>query len=401
MCKRTHLGRWLIPPAACLALTVLAVPVAAQTVEQLEARVADFEIRLRDAKAALDASEAADMSTDLDTIRAGNLTIIGTPQDLAFLRPGIEPAWQSLRESLGSDSSLIDEMPLTVSRTEVEESTRVNMPRLLGYLVRILGISLGSDEPRLMGYAVGVTVDPDATMVANVRTSFDPKADESAQLLIDAVWSAIGRLMPPEVVAWSGPDVRLTDVTGTHSVYQDVLTSTVRTGPLCLEGDSHRCQNGLGLTQQEPLDAWYDAEDLQHWVALSHADSRFYPTMARKQRECVDGNLIEACGDFLRKLIGRDLPPPFDVQGRRLALAVAVDLGGDGAIGRLLNSEGSMPERLEMVAGAPLDTITHRWREVVVSAAGQSVVLSATTGAFALVWVVLFGVVGARSAQWW
>lgn len=107
-----------------------------------------------------------------------------------------------------------------------------------------------------------MTVPPDDDMVANVRTSLDPGAEESAQLLIDAAWSAIGQLLPREVVSWGGSDARPARVVRTATVYRDVLTSTVRVGAECLKGDVRRCQDGLGLSPAGELDAWYDAEDL-------------------------------------------------------------------------------------------------------------------------------------------
>ncbi len=386
---------------AGVTLALVATPSFGQTVEELTDRVAEFELRWQDARRVLEASEAAARPTaPLDTIRAGRLTVIGTEGDLSLLRPGIAPAWDALRESLGSDTSLLDRVPLTVTRREVRAQTKVNMPTLLWYLLRILGEPPLSDVPLLVGYAIGVTVPPDDDMVANVRTSLDPGAEESAQLLIDAAWGAIGQLLPPEVVAWGGSDARPARVVRTATVYRDVLTSTVRVGAECLKGDVRRCQDGLGLSPAEEFDAWYDAEDLRRWVAGYRPDPWGYATPSLRHRECVDDNVIDACRDFLHGRLGNVLKPPFDLQSRQLALAVAVDMGGDGAIGRLVRSDGSMAQRLESVAGAPLDAITSRWRAAAVEAAGQSIVLSPATAVFALMWVLLFGMAGARNAQW-
>lgn len=386
---------------AGVTLTLVATPSFGQTVEELTDRVAQFELRWQDARRVLEASEAAARPTaPLDTIRAGRLAIIGTEEDLSLLRPGIAPAWDALRESLGSDTSLLDRVPLTVTRREVRAQTKVNMPTLLWYLLRILGEPPLSDVPLLVGYAIGVTVPPDDDMVANVRTSLDPGAEESAQLLIDAAWSAIGQLLPREVVAWGGSDARPARVVRTATVYRDVLTSTVRVGAECLKGDVRRCQDGLGLSPAGEFDAWYDAEDLRRLVARYDEDAWGYRSMALEHSQCVDRNLIHACSYYLYRRSGGVLEPPFGIQGRRLALAVAVDMGGDGAIGRLVRSDGSMSQRLESVAGAPLDAITDRWRETLVKAAGQSVVLSSATAGFAVLWILLLGVAGMRNAAW-
>ena len=154
------------------------------------------------------------------------------------------------------------------------------------------------------------------------------------------------------------------------------------------------------MSQVKAFAAGYDPADLRRLVALYSPDTTYYPTLARKHRECVDQDVVESCRNFLRSRKGEDLGPPFSVHSRRLVLAVAVDMGGDGAIGRLVRSEGDLADRLESVAGAPLDTITARWREAVVAAAGHSVVLSRNTAAFALLWVLALGLVGVRNARW-
>ena len=114
----------------------------------------------------------------------------------------------------------------------------------LYYLAWVFGLTSRSDDVDVVGYTFGVTVDSGA-MVANVRMSLEPSADEMTRLLIDAVWSSVGSLIPQEIIAWSGRDSRLLDATGTHAVYRNVLTSTVHTGLLCLAGDVRRCQDGL------------------------------------------------------------------------------------------------------------------------------------------------------------
>lgn len=385
---------------AGVTLVLAATPSLGQTVEELEDRVAEFELRWQEARRVLEASEAAARPTaPLDTVRAGRLTVIGTEKDLSFLRSGIAPAWDALRESLGSDTSLLDRVPLTVTRTEARVPNQGNVP-IVRNLLRSLGKPPPSDGPSLVGYAIGVTVPPGGNMIANVRTSLDPGPEELAQLLIAASWSAIGQLLPREVVAWRGSDAPLAHGVRASSVYWNVLTSTVRAGAECISGDLHRCQDGLGLTPAEEFDAWYDAEDLRRWVATYEEDTWGYRTMALERRQCVERNLTHACSYYLYRRFGGILKPPFDVRSRQLALAVAVDMGGDGAIGRLVRSDGSMAQRLESVAGAPLDVITDRWRETVVQAAGQSVVLSSATAVFAVLWILLLGVAGMRNAEW-
>ena len=386
---------------AGVTLVLAATPSFGQTVEELEDRVAEFELGWQDAKRLLEASEAAARPTvPLDTVRAGSLTVIGTEGDLSLLRPGIAPAWSALRESLGSDTSLLDRVPLTVTRREARVPNNGNMPMLLWNLLRSLGKPPPADGPVLVGYAIGVTVPPGDNMIANVRTSLDPGPKELAQLFIDASWSAIGRLLPREVVAWGGSNAPLAHVARASSVYRNVLTSTVRAGAECLRGDVHRCQDGLGLSPAEEFDAWYDAEDLRRLVASYDEDAWGYRSAALEYRQCLDRNLIHACSYYLYRRFGGVLEPPFGIQGRQLALAVALDMGGDGAIGRLVRSDGSMAQRLESVAGAPLDAITDRWRETVVKAAGQSVVLSSATAGFALLWILLLGIAGMRNAKW-
>jgi len=389
-----------------LTLTILFVTVGAssglaQSITELEARGAELEHRMEAAKNALEAREAMALPVTLDTLRMGPFTVLGTEADLVVLVPGAVMAWTMLRSELGADTTLLSRVPITVARHALLPSADARLTRAARSFLNRTDVSGWIPDPQpAVGYGFRFTIPPEDHLIANLRTSLDPDPEESARVLVDAAWSAIATLIPREVVSWAGSDARLSKMTGTRWIYRGVLTSTVRIGVDCLKGSIVRCQDGLGLTPAGQVDAWYDPEDVQRWVVSTDKRIWWSPVLQTTYDRCVESKVIEACREYLRQRYGGYRVPPFDTESRQLALAVAVTTGGEGAIGRLVRSEGSMVERLESVAGVPLDSITVRWRRAVLDASGQSVVLNRATSGFALLWIFVFWALARRGLPW-
>lgn len=118
--------------------------------------------------------------------------------------------------------------------------------------------------------------------------------------------------------------------------------------------------------------------------------------------DCVGGD-VEACAVLLR-LRERELPSVPErpiLTARRSLMQVALEMGGDGAYGRMLSAQGgTVADQLAAAAGGPSDTVLRRWHTAVTAARPESTILTKKGAWMAFFWVVLFVAVASRSSRW-
>jgi hypothetical protein len=117
-------------------------------------------------------------------------------------------------------------------------------------------------------------------------------------------------------------------------------------------------------------------------------------------RLCVSGGDDRACVEVLEAswyLVDQPLSP----MARQTLLRVALQNGGAGAFGRLVQGD-SLPlvDRLASSAALPADSLIARWHRAIIAARPTGSVLSRAGGWTAFVWVVVLGVVAMRSTRW-
>jgi hypothetical protein len=82
-------------------------------------------------------------------------------------------------------------------------------------------------------------------------------------------------------------------------------------------------------------------------------------------------------------------------------IGLALERGGDGAWARLLEDPDMPPEEaLVYAAGVPLVELVSEWRAWVVSNRPQVYAGLTGTSALALLWILLFAALAARSTRW-
>lgn len=118
--------------------------------------------------------------------------------------------------------------------------------------------------------------------------------------------------------------------------------------------------------------------------------------------DCIGGD-VEPCAALLR-LHERDLPSIPErplLMARRVLMQVALEMGGEGAYGRMLSAQGgTVGDQLAAAAAVPVDTVLRRWHTAVMAARPESTILTKKGAWMAFFWVVLFVAVASRSSRW-
>jgi len=181
--------------------------------------------------------------------------------------------------------------------------------------------------------------------------------------------------------------------------YVELASSWARVGRECLVGDMEGCRLTLGLEPaDDPLYQWYDADDRRRLVERKALGARMVP---RIRTECLEYESDEACDTLLSSLARHEIPPPISVTPRRGFYLMALDLGGDGAYGRLVQSADlTIETRFSRVTGMVMDSVLIHWHAAVIDAAPKRVAGNRWAGVTSLAWVLVFTFAATRSRRW-
>jgi hypothetical protein len=94
------------------------------------------------------------------------------------------------------------------------------------------------------------------------------------------------------------------------------------------------------------------------------------------------------------------LPVPASLQARAALTRLAIQLGGSGAVERMLEGDREPLERLSVAARMPVDSLISRWQTSARTIRASSRDLSAEIVLGALFWSVALGALSLRSSRW-
>ena len=201
--------------------------------------------------------------------------------------------------------------------------------------------------------------------------------------------------------------------------YRVIATTSSRVTRNCIAGDVPACGSALGLDAPmyprgperrtlegvtrweedtlERMHAWYTPDERRSMVVQF---SRRYgdPPAGVNWRPCVDDHVLQACDELLRA-VPHGPPLPGSVRGT--LLAYALQQGGRGAWGRLLeNPEVTPTEALEYASAMPIGDLLSGWRAMVISARPDTYRSLVPRLALAMLWVLFFIFLTTRSTRW-
>jgi hypothetical protein len=312
-------------------------------------------------------------SVTVDTVRAGPFTVIADEPVAELMNRAVPIAWETLREALGSDSMLAAVKPIhfaSGSSRRVEPSEHV-----------ISGPWIDEDLP------LDDVVD---RIIATVGRELSQALAERNRL-----WLSVGPLtrVAAERRGWSW-------VTRYQMVYLELATSASAVGRRCHAGDLAACRSALQLDSvSDPMREWYDAADRRRLIRRAAPRWRWRPT--EELRLCIEAEDDLACETLARDRFEQAGLRPISPLANHTLLETAVQLGGDGAYGRMIRNEvSSVADWIAAVADAPADSVVAHWHSQVVATRPDRARLTATGGWGAVAWVLVLVAAATRSTRW-
>lgn len=315
-----------------------------------------------------------------DTLRVGIFRVATSPE----LRPLVEPVARQLSRELqprldGPSRDSLLNWVVSVRRLHPDER------RYFGPVPYLISVGRGND---LWG---GLTGDgfmrPEA-----MRSSLEALVSSAATASFDAAlraWIYNGPVSPIAPNATVERDARL-----------ELAVAESHPARRCVSGDLRQCAAILALRGRpaDPLHQWYAPPDYQALVSrirLAPGDGRVAPTL---QRRCLAAELA-ACERLLTSLAPDRIPPPVMEGPRLMLLREALELGGNGALGRLRPSTADVGARLAAASGVSEDSLLASWRRRMVAPRGANVRPPAGVAIASAAWMVALAGVAMRRTR--
>jgi len=327
-----------------------AVPAAAQTVAQQQARVDSLGARMQSLDARLDSLGRLDETIEVERVR-----FVVRPEYRAQAQEAARLALDTLARILGpTDRHLLDGW--------VTSELRNGWPGSDGRTRAVAGVVRAAGEQRLQPLS-------------------------GTQL---RAWSR-----------WWTPEAY-----DLQRAYLDLVTAPAAAATRCFEGDLDACAGVLDVVPvTDPWRELLSADDRRAWATNRREWMLSLPgpqgeRRAEQHHRCVDEREDQACLALLRDALV-DFPPLVSARTPRSVILVARRLGGDGAFSRLLaDTTAALGVRLAAAAGVPLDSLLRTWHGAVLAAAPPPTRAGTRSAWTSVLVVVALCGLALRSTRW-
>lgn len=349
----------------------------AQTREELSARIDSLLPVLRVAEKRADVADSLKIvetmkrdSPPTREIEVGPLTVVAVEGQAELARSVLGEVWAGFAPFVGDGGSAFEDEIFTF------HVYRHFRPNGYGVYVSAPGKRIRRVEIKAL-YGRERLREKAASLIAEVLNQ-----------RLDPEMKSWGRLEPP----WG--------LQGDDWIYRRLVTSPAIPARECFEGRIDACWEAVGVVEagEDLWDRWYTP-----LARLNRARRAKLSEIEPENRElwsrCVRERLDEACRTFLEQEEGGP-EPPLSRAVRSSLLMFALQEGGEGAYERLLESRGTMRERLARAAGMDPDAVMRGWRERVLAARPEPQGTSGRSRTAALAWLALFGFLATRSTRW-
>jgi len=347
-----------------------AAPAGAQTVEELETRVANARVALVAATAAEDFARGT-----LDSVRIGPLRLLGHPELLVRSQPAIQQAWNKLERALGSDTAVVGGLLIFL----YEDPNLTTFSGVAG-AVRVGDIGPPST----------FTGAPEHVQPLRILREYPANAVAGSieRVVYDYIFHSI---MPESARDWLEGPTSFDPVTSGEwtGSYIALAMSDLTMGHRCFQGNIDACAKALWLTVSEtPNVDWFTPAEAQTLAQLSRAFTA---------SQCAAAGDVTQCTEFLRTTFPK---PPLDYSSRQRLFRLALEVGGEGAIRRFLLAPHEIEAQLEAASGTDLGSLVEAWTTRVHDAAPPSSAFSTRSGTATVIWILVVFGVALRSSRW-
>ena len=340
---------------------------------------------------------------------------------LARLRLASDSALDRLKrydDSIRAANATLDSVQVGPLRMMVEPSLKALATRAGQIALDTLRPRLGSTIERVRRYSYVLRVErftqwrndkPDSNVVIEAYGRVGPAIMNIRQRYDTSLVASSIRMYVPylvvrdvslQFIGWMGGFVSLDSLNRDDwkTIRFGLVSSRAVVGRRCYAGDLASCALMFQFTPAtDPVHQWYDARDRRGIVKRSENTALRINGVATKS--CLDGD-DAACAVLLRKYPPGSLPEPAALQTRTTLVRLAVQLGGEGAVERLLEGDRQPLERLSAAARMPVDSLLRRWQTSARNMRSSSRDLSAEIVLGALFWSLALGALSLRSSRW-
>lgn len=234
--------------------------------------------------------------------------------------------------------------------------------------------------------------------IVNIRQRYDTALVASSIRMYEPF--LIVRQTSMALIGWMGGFVSLDSLSRDDwkAIRFSLVASPAAVARRCYAGDLGACSVTFQFTPvSDPVYQWYDAGDRQRIVKRTETVALRIDGIAT--RRCIEGNDVY-CAGLLSKYPQGTLPEPAPLQARMALTRLALQLGGPGALERLLEGDRQPLERLSAAAQMPVDSLISRWQRSARTIRASSRDLSAEIVWGALFWSMALGALSLRSSRW-
>lgn len=205
--------------------------------------------------------------------------------------------------------------------------------------------------------------------------------------------------LPAEARSWlAGTSIIIdADEAAWERTHRNLATSPSPLAGTCREGVLDACWEILLAVPggDDPWTEWYGPEERRFFAGTLRGPATGDPDLRRACRNGSD----DACLRLLRER-GR-APEPLGAEARGALLALALEVGGPGALGRFSERDSaSARSRLIAASRLPGDSLVALWRTRALAVRPDPVAPSGPVRAGVLFWVLLLGYLSTRSTRW-
>jgi hypothetical protein len=353
-------------------LLLVATPIECQTAAQYQARVESLRVQWQLRRGEFDSLASTLLSAGIDTIEVGPFTALVDEPIGDLMRQAVPVAWEAIQETLRSDSMLAAARPIYFP-------TGGSRP-------------ISSSPAVVAGLWIGDSADVEDVVnriILTVGSELGTLLDDGTRLWLSA------NIMSPTAArrnGWSGSCLA--------SVYVELATSGSAVGRKCFADDLTACRAALELDPaSDPIAEWYDTQDLRRFIERVGM-ARGWGS-AEEWIPCVQEGDDAACDRLFRAGLDGSVLHPVSPMAHQTLAETALQIGGDGAYGRMLQTGvTTIADWIAAVAAAPADSVIARWHSNVVAARPAPTTLTAATGWAALAWIVVLATIATRSTRW-
>jgi hypothetical protein len=362
--------------SACVVVAVCSATTAitAQTTDEYRTTVQELEEARDSARQVFYQLIDSFSARQVDTIRVGTLTVLAEQPHVDLVREATIEAWDRLSSELRSDTGLLRQKAIYFpkrgeGRLPVVEDV-------------VIGFSLGEDTPT--GQIVAAIIG------AADRILVNELSEKTAEWLPSTfLYELTSAPRDPSVA----PHFEWT--------YVRLATSPYSMDRGCFAGSMEACKHALWISEVDnPVTELYDARERRRLVErLNQSRSNVFE-IAALRHGCTALGHDSDCIEYLEAVPREVLPLPYTTGVRRSLVRTAIEVGGDGAYGRLIGAHATVADMLESVSGLTVDSLVGEWYHATMQARPNPTIITPALGLSSAIWVLLFVLTATRSSRW-